>query len=83
MRDGLAAVTSTITGNLAVRNNGFLTDMSGLNGITEIVNTLWITVNGSMNNCQATDFRDALTSYGGVCIEGNLPDSCPDDLTDC
>ena len=81
--DGLDAITSPIGNYLTVRNNGFLTDMSGLNGITVIVGQLWITVNGSMNNCQATDFRDALTSYGGVCIEGNLPDTCPDDLTDC
>ncbi len=82
--DGLEQLRS-VTADLMIRHNSTLVDLHGLSGVEFISGSLQIYDNHSLPTCEATDLRDRLFSEGWegvVCIKGNMPDECGDDLCD-
>lgn len=77
--DGLTALQS-IEAGLEIKDNNQLQDISGLSALEELGSFLWITSNDDLPTCQATDLLQGLGLGGevGVCIFGNLDDSCDD-----
>jgi hypothetical protein len=65
---------------LMITNNAGLTSL-GLSGLTAIDGELRVQDNAALPTCEATDLRDAISLDGMVCISGNAPDTCEDDVS--
>jgi len=68
--DALEGGVTSIAGDVNVSNNGSLTRLDGLNGLTELAN-LSIRDNASLATCEAERIQSSLESFVSVDIQGN------------
>lgn len=83
---GLHNVTGISNGDVRIEENPQLESLQALLGVTAFDSDLHVTGNSSLPTCEATGFRNQLTSEGwsgGACITENEADTCEDDLSGC
>ncbi|MCK9460049.1 MAG: DUF1566 domain-containing protein [Proteobacteria bacterium] len=75
--EGLASLSTVGGGNLSIRENQALTDISSMDSVTEIQSNINIANNSSLPTCEALAFIQRMQALGwdhSFSVEGNAPD---------